>query len=506
MTSTDTLAAREYLRVSVDHTGKKKSIARQHTENVKEADRVKIRLSDKRYEETGSASQYRNKERAKFDEMLQDLRNDTFEEDLAWFWETSRLSRDVAEWGTFISLCRERGKKIYVTTHHRIYDPANHRDRKSMRDDASHSAYWADEHSIRVRSGIKDSAEAGGPHGRKPYGYDRRYDPETRELVEQFPKDGEAENVKELFDRLKKGHTFYAIEKDWEQRGIKTRSGKKFTSRHLLTLARNPAYAGLRVYDPNRKGHKLSDSAQMIGASWDPLVDLRTFYAVQRILGDPKRTTRKPGKGVHLLSGIALCDKCRGPLTIYYPTEDKDTPWYKCKHGSHVRVRKANLDEVAEKAVLDYLTRPDVLAAMAAQDETADSELQEVRDELEQKRARDEQLTQKLTDALADGLDETDIISARNKVRARITELETRERELSTPEQLRGLIDLAGNVRAHWRKLPMSAKRAIARMLLSEDYLGELRLTRRCAKHRNVACPAEDRAYIVRATTGKKAA
>jgi hypothetical protein len=61
---------------------------------------------------------------------------------------------------------------------------------------------------------------------------------------------------------------------------------------------------------------------------------------------------------------------------------------------------------------------------------------------------------------------------------ARITTLEARERELSTPPALAGIITPGKDVARRWETAEMPARREVARMLCSPAYLGTLRLSR----------------------------
>ena len=166
-----------------------------------------------------------------------------------WLWESSRGSRKVGEWVTLIELCEQYGVNIHVTTHNRTYDPANGRDRRSLLEDAVDSEYESGKISQRLKRAAAANAAAGKPHGRAPYGYARRYDERTRKMITQEPEPTEAPVVRELFDRVRSGHSLRSIAADFEARGIRTRTGKVFSPQHLRVLATTAAYAGLRVHD-----------------------------------------------------------------------------------------------------------------------------------------------------------------------------------------------------------------------------------------------------------------
>lgn len=115
------------------------------------------------------------------------------------------------------------GIRIYVTTHARLYDPRNWRDRKSLIEDAIDSASESRKISDRALSEVKRRAANGLPHGRLPYGYTRTYDPVTRRFAEQVPVPEEAKVLRELNRRIRKGDSLRSIAADFKQRGITTR-------------------------------------------------------------------------------------------------------------------------------------------------------------------------------------------------------------------------------------------------------------------------------------------
>lgn len=114
-----------------------------------------------------------------------------------------------------------------------------------------------------------------------------------------------------------------------------------------------------------------------------------------------------------------------------------------------------------------------------------------MRDQLALLRARHEQLA----DAVASGtVSVATLIRAEPTLLAEITTLEKREQELSTPSALRGLIEPGAAVARRWQTAPMSTRREIARLLLTPELIGELRLqpSPRRGRHRT---PAQERTH-----------
>jgi site-specific DNA recombinase len=482
---------REYLRVSLDKSGRARSIEEQHQENQAAAAARGVVLGPPYRDESISASRYSTKTRDGFARLLADLERGRFGAQELWLWESSRGSRKVAEWVGLIEVCEKQRVDIHVTTHSRTYDPANGRDRRSLLEDAVDAEYESSKVSMRARRAAAANAASGKPHGRAPYGYRRRYDERTRKMISQEPDPVEAPVIRELFYRVMAGHSLRSIAVDFEARGIRTRTGKIFSPQHLRVLAVTAAYAGWRVHDSEGRragrGHSPqpgSPGVTVTKGTWEALVSESTYRAVQRLLNDPGRVTTRPGRAKHLLSGIALCDVCGTPIFVTFRHE---APCYQCRKGC-IRIRKVDVEELAESVILGYLTRPDVREALRKAEADTDA-LRAVRDELAATRAR----LVELGDAAAAGtISIATVVRAEPQILAAIAELERRESELSTPSALRQFITPGADVARRWQAAPMSARREVARLLLTPEILGELRvMPRPPGQGRHV--PAHDR-------------
>ncbi|MGH3603039.1 MAG: recombinase family protein, partial [Pseudonocardiaceae bacterium] len=342
--------------------------------------------------------------------------------------------------------------------------------------------------STRARRAAAANAVAGRPHGRIPYGYRRVFHPQTRVFLAQEPQQGEAEVVDELYRRLIQGHSLKGIARDFQVRDIRTRSGGVWTAQHLRSLAIKPVSAGLRSHAPGwRGGDRMVDLDSLYDGQWPGLVSRGDWFAVQRLLRAPERKTSRPGRAKHLLSFIGRCGVCEATLGVAY--RDAPDPLYICRSKGCVRITQADLDTLAEEVMLDYLAQPDVIDALRAGERDGDRELSEVRDRLAAARARHEQLA----DAVAAGtVSVATLVRAEPTLLAEITTLETRERELSTPSALRGLIEPGADVAQRWTTTPISTRREIARLLLTPELIGQLRLnpSPRRGRHRT---PAHER-------------
>ena len=136
------LLIREYLRVSKDRSSRGKSPDQQHDENVAALMNRGWDIHPEPYRDNDrSASRYSKQAREGFAKLMSDLEEDAFGAGALGLWESSRGSRRTGEWVDLIELCEERGIRIWVTTHGRLYDPANARDRRTLLEDAVDSEY-----------------------------------------------------------------------------------------------------------------------------------------------------------------------------------------------------------------------------------------------------------------------------------------------------------------------------------------------------------------------------
>ena len=337
------------------------------------------------------------------------------------------------------------------------------------------------------------------PHSIAPYGYRNLHDERTGKFTERVKDLGEAVNIEELFRRIRQGHSFRAIARDWEARGIVSRPpkpcpddctkphkhiaegapGKPFSAQTLRHLAMNPAYTALRVHLTNEDRKAENGRNRLDGAvegQWEPIILREEFYAVREILTDPARKTTRPGRAVHLLSvsTAARCGECDGPLSAEHRPMGTERHWlYFCQQSAHVRIPEADLDALATDAILGYLSRPDIYTAFA---EPANKpELDRVRGELKAVRAARADLADAVTRR---GKSPAWALTADDDYERQITTLEARERELAAPPRLAGLIEPGPDVAARWAVAPVSARREVARIVLAPGHLGVMNVQR----------------------------
>ncbi|MEV8635389.1 recombinase family protein [Streptosporangium sp. NPDC051023] len=462
------LTGREYLRVSKDRSGRMKSITQQHDDNARSANQHGITLLEPYTEhEAVSASRYARKARDEFAILMADLETGRFGADVLVLWESSRGSRRVGEWATMLDLLEDGEKLVHVTSHGRTYDPANPRDRRSLIDDANDSEYESAKTALRIRRDMAARAAEGRPHGVCPYGLRPLHDARTGRLITWEADPDKAPVIVELFERIRKGHSFKALERDFAARGIVNRRGKPFSGPHLREMATKAVYAGYRLY----KG-------ELIEGTWEPIVDRALYWDVQRILSEPAHKTRaqRPGRVRYEYTMIVRCDVCGGPVGIRL---HRGRGEYMCQDKGCVRITKADVDQIIEGAILGYLSRPDVYEELVSRNDsvevaTVTAELAKLRAEL-QKAENESPMTVAEARMFARLIED---------LTPKVADAETRLRELTTPGDLVALIEPGADVAKHWKAAPVSARRKVAAILLTPEHLGEVRIARSPVRYR----------------------
>jgi len=201
-------------------------------------------------------------------------------------------------------------------------------------------------------------------------------------------------------ERILAGDKISDIRDDWLARDVipKSRSGKRFGKKEGLQhstvtrLLTNPALAGTKLY----RGEVVRDpDGQPVRGSWEPLCSPERLEEVTAELeGRSKR--RVPSNASYLLSGIARCGKCTGPMRGQYRKDRKGNriPAYCChqeKGGCGGVSRKAEpIDELIIGLILADEERVKQKAAVTAPAWGKEGELAEVQAEIaELKAAKD---------------------------------------------------------------------------------------------------------------------
>lgn len=455
-----------YARVSQDPRSSGRSVE----EQVQEAESWAARegwFVERVVRETGSASRYAGRDRERWAEVQQAIT--TRRMDALLTWEFSRATRDLTAYAKLRDACAVAGVLLgYCGT---LYDLTNRESRFRTGLDALVAEDEAARTSERVRRAVRANAARGRPHGKALYGYCRVYDSESKALLRVEPHPEQAPVVTEAARRVLTGESLYAVATDLTAREVpprrpaRRRVGLGWTPAAVAQMLKSPAYAGLRVH----RGEVIGEAA------WPALIDRADWERLQAVLTDPTRRTRPAVETVHLLSGLARCGICGGPLLVgkqnagrpsrstgarsTYRSYVCRTPGSAGKPGFHVARRESLLDQAVTEAVLVRLERQDVIEMLSQAPTTEGVERAAVLAELDQLRG----YLDRVRARAAEDLDVAALVDQEARLRPRIAAAERRLRQVTSVEPL--VLDLAasGKIRDSWAQLSVADRRRVVR-------------------------------------------
>ena len=416
------------------------------------------------YSDAVSASRFTDKARPGWAALVADVA--AGRSSYVVLWEPSRGDRKLATWAAFLDTCRETGTGIYITSHRRLYDLRNGRDWRSLADDGVDSAFETEKTSDRTRRGVAGAVADQLPTGRIPFGYRRYYTAEPsrkRPLQHQEPHPDEAPLVAEIITRIAQSEAISAIVKDLAARNVTTRAGGAWSRSSVVRLVTDGVvYIGKRRHN----------GSPLQPGNWPPIVEPDTYWRAVAVLGDPARRPRgsgiRPGGAKWLLSYVARCGVCGGPLTMrHVPRSAGQTAIYRCVNGC-VSAPVAWLDRLATAAVVSWCASPLAYAIITSED---DREAAAARDEAAAERAR----LADFEDQAADGtISAASFARIAAKIEENIARLDARAQALSAPPAVRDLIGASGpaadrerDIYDRWLGMPVSAQRRVVSALFA---------------------------------------
>ncbi|MFH9215416.1 recombinase family protein [Streptomyces globisporus] len=300
-----------------------------------------------------SASRYAKREREDWEEMLEGIENGVPRILVAF--EASRYYRDLEAYVRLRRACMESG--VLLCYDGAVYDLSKRSDRKATAQDAINAEDEADGIQARNARTVRQNAAKGRAHGRILWGYMRKYDPLTGDLVGQFPHADRKDAIELVFEWFIARRSVYSIVKHLNAARDAVKDGRVWADYHVYEILRNPSYAGRRVFQG--KDHRK--------AQWDGIVSMDTFETAQRILEEESRPEVKDWSVKHMSAGIAWCGLCpvdlnKRPVRLR-TMGNNGAMSYVCREKADVSIRCALLDAYVEEAMLEWLSSRAAAAA-----------------------------------------------------------------------------------------------------------------------------------------------
>ncbi len=292
-----------------------------------------------------------------------------------------RLLRNLTDTEALIKTCA-RGDCPVMTSEGIIYDLTTSDGRDYFRHAALKATGEVDRMTERIRK-AKAAAAANGDWlgGRRPFGYTRDgmalchselpvtgAEAQRRGIVPSgtvMTRQGERLLIRLPYDeaaelaaataRVLAGESVHAIARWWNERGVRTASGRTWENSTVRPVLLRPRNAGLATHRGKITGP----------AAWPAILDELTWRKVCIILTDPDRRTTPGPARKWLGSGLYRCGVC-GSVMLATATGPRNgrpaRPVYRCRASrAHVARDAASLDAWTGLVISDLIASPRVL-------------------------------------------------------------------------------------------------------------------------------------------------
>ncbi|RPE40201.1 resolvase-like protein [Streptomyces sp. Ag109_O5-1] len=357
-----------YGRNSVDPRKKGRSVADQLSEGRGLCTNFGWIIDDE-FKDTGiSASRHARRSRDDFEALLDTIESaDTPPGTMRVLvaYEASRYYRDLEAYVRLRNACYHAG--VLLCYNGQVYDLSKREDRKATAMDAI--AAEDEGEGIRDRNvrTARLNAEAGGIWGKCPFGFKRKYDPDSGELIGQFEDPVQGAVVIAALQHIDGGGSINSLMKHLKNNPDAVRpDGSEWDEGLIKYMLVNRAYLGERMHH-----------GQSRKAKWDALKELQTtegralFRRVTKILTAPDRSIHYDSRAAHLLSHIALCGQCGDGVVLKASKRAGDKKGvYRCSGARDLTIVEETLDAYVEQALMAWLSRKEQARAALVPDQS----------------------------------------------------------------------------------------------------------------------------------------
>lgn len=252
----------------------------------------------------------------------------------------------------------------------------------------------------RVAASVAVRARLGKPlGGRPPYGYQWK----DKKLV---PNADEAVVRKLIYDLYREHRRKKTVAQMLNERGYRTRSGKKYSAKVLEDLIRDPTAKGLHRanYSTRRNNgkHEIKDEAEWIYVEVEPIVSEELWEECNRVLLSQKSGIRMPGPRPEYLFGGKV--RCACGTKMY---ARKRTGKYSCAK-CNMKIPAIDLEAIYHSQLKGFLFSDAELAAYLDRSDGAISETERLQAARTEERGRVKREIDRLYDLYFAGEDSED--------------------------------------------------------------------------------------------------
>lgn len=446
-----------YCRLSYAEDGTVEKVDRQEADCYALAERLGWKISkDHVFKDNNRSAWQRSRKRPGWDAMLASI--ETGEIDAVIVWHGDRLLRQPYDLEKLINTADAKGIRIGSVAGTRDLD--NPDDRYILRIEAAGFCRSSDDTSRRVKRGIEKRTEAGLPRpgGTRAFGFER-------DNITHRP--AEVEVIREAAERLLAGQSQYSVIA-WMNTVSTTSTGGRWKPLAFKQMMTRLRIAGLVE-------HKTEHKTEIVQAAWEPVLDIETWELVKAVLSTTQQQAPPQEHGIkYLLSWIAVCGTCQGPLVVRNQAGRKmpnRAKVYGCTNldcGRRVTRAVAHLDAYVSGRVLRILNDPKFLDRLS--EARNDPGLAKEIIALEQRKTKAKHQLENLAD-----FPEVDAeIVARSLASFDRKIKELRDRQATTARQ-RMLAKMAGITREQWEAEPLDVRRTTIKELLRVEVLPTVR-------------------------------
>ena len=257
------------------------------------------------------------RKRDDFNRMIAIAKEKTHPFDVIYVWKFSRFARNQEESMVYKNLLQKKGVTVKS-----VSEPIPEGHFGSL---IERIIEWMDEFylvnlGVEVTRGMTEKVSRGEPAVPPPFGYkmgEKSYYPDEES--------GNADVVREIFQRYADGERQREIAISLGERGIRTKKGNMPENRWVEYILRNPCYIGkIRwttdgIRAVSRRDYD-NENIMVIDGHHEPLISMELWEKVQKMLDDQKKAYPKYAKRQqpinYMLKGLVRCSDCDGPIAM----------------------------------------------------------------------------------------------------------------------------------------------------------------------------------------------
>jgi site-specific DNA recombinase len=450
-----TIVADRYLRQSKDVLDDRLAITRQDEDCDRETERRGWMAGERFCDNDTSASRKRGKKlkpRPDFERLLARMATGKCQAVLVG--DPDRLVREPLDGERFIDVADEN--KILLASPNGDYDLATDGGRLMFRIKVVVAKAEMERKSARQVRANQQRRTAGewSTAGQRPFGYTKHGQ----------PLEPEASLLKKAATEVLGGRSMRSVVIEWNQRGVTTTRGSKWTNLVLRRVLSNPLYAALMTYEGKVVGK----------GTWEPLLEENIHLGLVAFLSDPARKRGTTFETKHQGSGVYRCGICGNTMYAGYPHRKdggRSRMTYLCRPSSHVARVGEPLDAFINNLVVERLSnpKPEDEGRLVPEDEDDGVDVVIVK---ARKKALRERLNGLARQCARGDIDEEQLASATAELKPELDALDAAEKaalaeEVSTDPVDEILKDGPEGVAANWEKASPNARGKVINRLMT---------------------------------------